>query len=192
MRSMSLNCPGCSALYEAHVPAGDYAALFCRLCGSLLTENVGRVEEAAELVDEDGPPQAELVLVQGPIRELRVWLDDDVVDRRGPEGWVHVTTSADVIRLLDSGRVVELSLDHDLGNDQEAGRGIDVIDYLAEQQEVHGRRLWPRDGITLHTANPYGRDAMARAIHNYAGRTLAVEESVTPGGKRRLRFSPRA
>lgn len=120
--------------------------------------------------------------------EVRLWLDDDLVDRRAPDGWVHATTVGEAIELLASGRVVELSLDHDLGGDEQYGRGIDVIDWLAEQQEVHGRLLWPRDGITLHTANAYGRDAMARAIENYAGRNTTVRRSVTGGGKVRLEF----
>lgn len=122
--------------------------------------------------------------------ELRVWLDDDLVDREAPAGWTQVTTSREAIELLDSGRVVELSLDHDLGDDEAFGRGIDVPDWLGEQQEVHGRVLWPRDGITLHTANPYGRDMMARAIKADAGRRLRVIVSRTRGGKPRFTFEP--
>jgi hypothetical protein len=121
--------------------------------------------------------------------EVRLWLDDDLDDRAAPQGWVHVTTAQEAIALLDTGRVVELSLDHDLGDDQRFGRGIDVVDRLAEQQEAHGRILWPRDGITIHSANPAGRDAMVRAIENYAGRTVEVRRSFTPSGKPRLTFS---
>src|SRR5829696_3463438 len=79
---------------------------------------------------------------------LRVWLDDDLVDRAAPEGWIHVQTAWAAIELLDTGRVIELSLDHDLGDDEAFGRGVDVVDWLGEQQEIHGRLLWPRDGIT--------------------------------------------
>lgn len=119
-----------------------------------------------------------------------MWLDDDLVDREAPEGWVHVTTSRAAIALLETGRVVELSLDHDLGDDRLFGRGIDVPNWLGEQQEIHDRPLWPRDGITLHTANPYGRDAMARAIKADAGRRFEVIESRTPGAKPRFTFQP--
>lgn len=124
-------------------------------------------------------------------RPVRLWLDDDLVDRSAPTGWFQVTTATEAINCITLGQVVELSLDHDLGDDAVAGRGIDVVDFLAEQQEVHGRILWPRDGITLHTANPYGRDAMARAIRNYAAKTMIVEESRTAGGKPRFLFSRR-
>jgi hypothetical protein len=111
---------------------------------------------------------------------IRVWLDDDLVDRKAPQGWVQVTTAADAIALLDTGRVVALSLDHDLGDDERFGRGIDVVNWLGEQQEVHDRPLWPEEGIKLHTANPYGREAMARAIRADAGRRFRVAEYRTP------------
>ena len=119
---------------------------------------------------------------------MRVWLDDDLVHRQAPEGWIQATTVPEVIELLDTGGVVELSLDYDLGDDRLHGRGIDVINWLGEQQEVHGRSLWPGDGITLHTANAYGRDMMAKAIRADAGRRLRVVESRTPGNKPVFRF----
>ena len=126
---------------------------------------------------------------------LRVWLDDDLVDRAAPEGWIHVVTAWEAIELLDTGRVVELSLDHDLGDDDRNGTGSTVVDWIAEQRGVHGRDLWPRDGITLHTANPAGRERMARAIRHEAGRLHEVVEVITAGGKSRFTFNkpaPRA
>jgi hypothetical protein len=45
---------------------------------------------------------------------VKVWLDDQ---RAAPEGWVHVRTPEEAIRLLRRGEVEELSLDHDLGLD---------------------------------------------------------------------------
>ena len=120
--------------------------------------------------------------------ELRSWLDDDLVDRRAPEGWSHVTTAWDAIELLSTGNVVELSLDHDLSDDERFGRGTDVVDFIAEQQETHERDLWPRDGISLHTANPSGREAMARTIRRYAEKGgLRVHES-RAGGQPKFTF----
>jgi hypothetical protein len=120
--------------------------------------------------------------------ELRVWLDDDLVDRTAPAGWRQVTTAREAIELLLTGRVVELSLDHDLGDDEQFGRGVDVVDFIVTEQEVNHRDLWPRDGIGLHTANPSGRDAMARTIRRYAEKAgLSVSES-WEGGQPKFTF----
>ena len=54
---------------------------------------------------------------EGP---LRVWLDDDLEDRRAPEGWVHLISAREAAWALLTGRVVELSLDHDLSTAGEA------------------------------------------------------------------------
>jgi hypothetical protein len=130
-----------------------------------------------------------MALVRTNDDETRLWLDDDLVDRAATPGWTHVTTVKDATDLLDTGRVVELSLDHDLGDDERFGRGIEVVDWLAEQQGVRGRVLWPRDGLVVHSANPAGRDAMIRAAENYAAKTVPVRRSLTPSGKPRLTFS---
>lgn len=124
-----------------------------------------------------------------PSGKIRLWLDDDVVDRAAPEGWVHVQTAEAACLWLLTGRVAEMSLDHDLGSDEICGRGMDVVDFLDQQWVVAGQSLWPEDGITLHTANPYGRDMMARAILRAAARSCRVQEECTPGGKRRFLFS---
>lgn len=94
---------------------------------------------------------------------LRVWLDDDLQDRRAPKGWVHLRTAREVCLLLLAGCVRELSLDNDLGGDEEFGQGFQVIDFL-EETESEGRSLWPPDGITLHTANSSGRERMERSF----------------------------
>jgi hypothetical protein len=54
---------------------------------------------------------------------LRVFVDDDFEHRRPPSGeWEQVTTAHEAIALLETGRVIELSLDHDLGDEEEASR----------------------------------------------------------------------
>lgn len=121
---------------------------------------------------------------------LRVWLDDDLEDRPAPPGWTHVTTAQQAIDLLSTGQVVEISLDNDLGDDERFGQGKDVVRFLDEQQTVHGLSLWPREGITLHTANPYAREEMRQVILRRASLAGEVSEELTPGGKPRLIFSP--
>jgi hypothetical protein len=112
---------------------------------------------------------------EGP---LRIWVDDDLEDRAPTDGWLQVATAWEAIALLATGRVIELSLDHDLAGDAANGRGVDVVDWLAERAS-EGRPAWPHS-ITLHTANPYGRDDMARVIRRHAP---VARESLSPGGK---------
>ena len=122
-------------------------------------------------------------------RQLRVWLDDDLEDRDAPTGWVQTTTVAQTVALLETGRVVELSLDNDLGGD-EHGEGKQVVDFICEQQFLYGRLLWPADGLTLHTANANARDQMARAITRYGSVHMDVHRHHTSGGKPRFTFLP--
>lgn len=186
MRSISLSCPGCFATYEAAYSGEEPPAFHCRFCRTSLEEVAW--EGTAAWDDEE---RAGLQLTQHPIGELRVWLDDDLEDRAAPDGWIHVTTAWDAIDLLRTGRVIELSLDHDLGDDERNGRGTDVVDFIAEQQEVHRRSLWPRDGIRLHTGNAYGRDAMRRTIRRYAERGgIELRESLSWGGHPVFTFGP--
>lgn len=96
---------------------------------------------------------------------VKIWMDDDLVDRKAPEGWIHVTTAFEAIDYLKKGDVIELSLDHDLGDDELYGRGVDVVDFLCEQA-FNGNPVWPKK-IHLHTANPYGRDSMIRSLQRY-------------------------
>jgi hypothetical protein len=100
--------------------------------------------------------------------ELRVHLDDLVEARPAPEGWIHLASVREVGLVLIFGNVVELSLDSDLDSNEEGieiwGRGYQVIDFLENQEAIGGVSLWPRDGITIHTANPGSRNKMRQSI----------------------------
>ena len=96
--------------------------------------------------------------------ECRVWLDDDLVDRSAPEGWLHLRSVREVAMLLLLGNVVQLSLDSDLNGDVVYGVGFQVIDFLDSQEGIAGLSLWPRDGIIVHSANPESRARMRRAL----------------------------
>ena len=98
---------------------------------------------------------------------IRLWLDDDLVDRAAPEGWIHVQTAQAAIDLLRTHTVLELSLDHDLGDDNLAGTGYDVCLFLAEQSE-HGNDLWPREALSIHSANFSASPRMAGVIDRYS------------------------
>jgi hypothetical protein len=90
---------------------------------------------------------------------MRVFLDDERVT---PEGWVRVYWPADAIRLLESGQVVELSLDHDLGDD-ERGTGYDVVLWIEEAVATRGFKP-PK--ISVHSANSSARDKMLAGIRS--------------------------
>lgn len=89
---------------------------------------------------------------------MRVWLDDE---RLAPKGWERCYWPADVIALLASGVVAEVSLDHDLGDDSH-GTGYDVLLWI--EREVITNNFKPPI-IHIHTANPtaYLRMVAARA-----------------------------
>ncbi len=89
---------------------------------------------------------------------MKVDLDDE---RPTPAGWVRVYWPQEAIVLLETGQVTEISLDHDLGDD-EHGTGYDVVLWVEEQVIVRGFRP-PR--MTVHSANSSARIKMELGIH---------------------------
>jgi hypothetical protein len=97
---------------------------------------------------------------------MKVFLDDE---RITPEGWVRVYWPDEAIDLLQSGQVTEISLDHDLGDD-ERGTGYDVVLWIEEAVAVHG---FIPPSIKVHSANSSARQKMeagVRAIERLVGR----------------------
>ena len=88
---------------------------------------------------------------------MKIFLDDE---RPTPEGWVQAYWPQEAIALLETGEVTEISLDHDLGND-ERGTGYDVILWIEEAVSTRGFRP-PR--ISVHSANPSARQKMQLGI----------------------------
>lgn len=88
---------------------------------------------------------------------MKVYLDDE---RPTPDGWVGVRWPEEAIELLQSGVVEELSLDHDLGDD-ERGTGYDVVLWIEEAVVTRGFRP-PR--IHVHSANTSARVKMLAGI----------------------------
>jgi len=99
---------------------------------------------------------------------MRVFLDDE---RPTPEGWVRVYWPAEAIAFLERGTVEEISLDHDLGND-EKGTGYDVVLWIEEAVALRGFKP-PR--IIVHSANSSARVKMLSGIHSIE--RLAAEKS---------------
>lgn len=94
---------------------------------------------------------------------MKVYLDDE---RDTPEGWVRVYWPDEAIGLLKGGDVTEISLDHDLGDD-ERGTGYDVLLWIEEQVALHG---YQAPAIRVHSANSSARQKMEAAIEAIARR----------------------
>ena len=90
---------------------------------------------------------------------LRVFLDDE---RKTPEGWTRTFNVLQTIEMLKTRNVSELSLDNDLGSDDE--EGYDVLTWLEEQ--IAEDVSFPLPLIHLHTANASRRQDMQRAIES--------------------------
>ena len=98
---------------------------------------------------------------------MKVYLDDE---RTPPEGWRLVRWPDEAIALLATGEVRELSLDHDLGDD-ERGTGYDVVLWIEEAVATRG--FSPPD-MKVHSANSSARLKMEAGIR-------AIERLVSGG-----------
>ena len=88
---------------------------------------------------------------------MNVYLDDE---RESPAGWLRAYWQEEVITLLKSGKVKQLSLDHDLGSDAK-GTGYDVLLWIERAVFIDG---FVPPTIAIHSANSSARIKMARAI----------------------------
>ncbi|ANH67681.1 cyclic-phosphate processing receiver domain-containing protein [Mitsuaria sp. 7] len=99
---------------------------------------------------------------------MRIYLDDE---RTTPEGWTRAYWPDEVIKLLKAGGVEEISLDHDLGDD-ERGTGYDVVLWVEEAVALHGF-VPPR--MRVHSANSSAREKMEAGIRSIE--RLSAEKS---------------
>ena len=72
--------------------------------------------------------------------------------------WVIARTIDDTKTLLLLGIVNDLSLDHDMGFDKGEKTGYDLVKWMEENN------VWPIGKITVHSANPAGRDNMMSVL----------------------------
>jgi hypothetical protein len=99
---------------------------------------------------------------------MKVYLDDV---RPTPDGWIGCRWPEEVIEHLKSGKVEEISLDHDLDDPLVQGQGYcssltertgyDVLLWIEEQVIVHG---FVPPKINVHTANASARLKMLAAV----------------------------
>ncbi|WP_404764717.1 cyclic-phosphate processing receiver domain-containing protein [Vibrio alginolyticus] len=77
---------------------------------------------------------------------MKIYLDDE---RQTPEGWHRVYWPEEAIELLKQGAVTEISLDHDLGDDDH-GTGYDVVLWI---EEAVATQNFQPPVIRVHSAN---------------------------------------
>lgn len=94
------------------------------------------------------------------LNSIRLWVDD--IRPAPPEYNVTVNNVVDAIMHLNTGRVVEISLDHDLG-DENVGTGYMIAKFI--EMKAHEGVL-PRLTWHLHTDNAAGRRYMDMALKN--------------------------
>ena len=96
---------------------------------------------------------------------MKVYLDDV---RPAPDGWIRTWWPVEVIALLKTGEVTEISLDHDLGD--HFGRpsdilyertGYDVLLWIEQEVALEG---FDPPIIHIHTANPVADVRMRAAV----------------------------
>jgi hypothetical protein len=90
---------------------------------------------------------------------MKIFLDDE---RPTPPGWVRVYWPDEAIALLKTGQVLDLSLDHDLGDD-ERGTGYHVVLWIEEQVALNG---FHPPTIRVHSANSSAREKMEAGIRS--------------------------
>ena len=95
---------------------------------------------------------------------MKIYLDDE----RTPwdDTWTLVRWPQEVIELLKTGEVTELSLDHDLGND-DIGTGYDVVTWIEEAVFIGG---FQPPTIKVHSANVSARVKMEAGIQSIINR----------------------
>lgn len=88
---------------------------------------------------------------------INVYLDDL---RDCPEGFVLAKNCEEALELLANKKVDILSLDHDLGVDNEGKLLLSGYDFVKEfcSQGMHANKIY------IHTDNPVGREAMLQTL----------------------------
>jgi hypothetical protein len=90
---------------------------------------------------------------------MKVYLDDE---RGTPTAWKRVYWPDEAIALLKTVKVTEISLDHDLGDD-ERGTGYDVVLWI---EEAVATRNFIAPKMHVHSANTSARNKMELGIKN--------------------------
>jgi len=93
---------------------------------------------------------------------MKIWLDDT----RTPldSSWVWVKSAQAIIDMLSNPEldIEQISLDHDLGDEELYGNGYQVLLYIEERVFTDKDYAPPR--VFIHTANPVAMQKMKSAL----------------------------
>ena len=122
---------------------------------------------------------------------MKLWLDDVRPPwRHGCLGWEWAKTYEEAVALLQTGKIEQASLDHDLSEALACGYacrcrdcGVNLLETVTTCPECESRNLetertgydvvcwleehpefWPPDGCAVHSMNPVGADRMRVVI----------------------------
>jgi hypothetical protein len=106
---------------------------------------------------------------------VNIYLDDL---RSVPNGFLLAKNAIECQRMLIKykGRVNILSLDHDLGDDENNGTGYDVVKWLCLHYQQNNDNYFPKS-IYLHSANPVGRTNMYHLLKRYKPNNVKMYNS---------------
>lgn len=108
---------------------------------------------------------------------MRLWLDDIREPWRFgfiTSEWAH--TAEQAIAMLKTGLVTFASLDHDLAPEHyEAGTGYGAFDHCGDTcgcavtNWMELNKVWPVEGVVVHSMNPAGKARMEQVIRKHYG-----------------------
>jgi hypothetical protein len=102
---------------------------------------------------------------------MKLYVDDC---RDAPDGWTTARTFEEAMQHIASGKVTELSLDHDLG-EEGAETGYDILRMIERAMVQVG--FTPPPDIKIHTANPAGYHNMKLALESIHKLKMAAKKS---------------
>lgn len=91
---------------------------------------------------------------------MKLYVDDL---RPIPPGWIFARGFEEAMRILASGKITYLSLDHDLGQG-EGKEGYDILKIM--EKAVAERKFKPPQVIIVHSDNAGARKKMEQAIES--------------------------
>lgn len=94
---------------------------------------------------------------------MKLYLDDE---RACPEGWTLAKTAEEAIFLLETEKVEEISLDHDLGDTDHDPEWTGYTVLLHIESKVVWDDTYHAPRIKIHTANSGARPKMEAGVAN--------------------------